>query len=202
MRSPHCREEVTRSPDQTTTVASLQGFRRLKRSSLARKVGSEGAARRRGASRVPQMCPKCVRLFDQQTTTKCRFAGTLLKPSDGLEPSTPSLPWRFPGGIGVHGRALAITFCLQIGHVRCVVGARPCPRVLKLMYPPRTRGVLPILATSVGPRRVRGRGRRRRSRVSCLPRRYEQRGGVAGYRQEARRRAECRCRSGRERCRS
>jgi hypothetical protein len=28
-----------------------------------------------------------------QTTTKCQFAGTLPKPSDGLEPSTPSLPW-------------------------------------------------------------------------------------------------------------
>jgi hypothetical protein len=45
-----------------------------------------------GASRVPQMCPECVRVFDGQTTTKCGFAGTLGKPSDGLEPSTPSLP--------------------------------------------------------------------------------------------------------------
>ena len=27
------------------------------------------------------------------------------KPSDGLEPSTPSLPWRFRGGIGAHDRA-------------------------------------------------------------------------------------------------
>jgi predicted dinucleotide-binding enzyme len=59
-----------------------------------------------------------------------------------------------------------------------------------------------VLSTSVGPRHVRGRGRHRRSRVSCLPRRHEQRGGVAGYRREARRRPECRCRSGRERCRS
>jgi hypothetical protein len=113
MRSPHCREEVTRSPDQTATVASLQGFRRLKRSSLARKVGSEGAARRRDASRVPQMCPKCVRLFDQQTTTKCRFAGTLLKPSDGLEPSTPSLPWKFRRVTCVHTRSLLTQFCLE-----------------------------------------------------------------------------------------
>ena len=55
---------------------------------------SEDDARRRSASRVPQMCPECVRVFSGQTTTKCRFAGTLGKPSDGLEPSTPSLPWR------------------------------------------------------------------------------------------------------------
>jgi hypothetical protein len=46
--------------------------------------------------------------------TKCPFAGTFLKPSDGLEPSTPSLPWRFPGGTGVHGRTPAGTFLLQI----------------------------------------------------------------------------------------
>jgi hypothetical protein len=52
---------------------------------------SEGVAKRRDASRVPQMCPKCVRVFDGQTTTKCRFAGTLPKPSSGLEPETPLL---------------------------------------------------------------------------------------------------------------
>jgi hypothetical protein len=50
---------------------------------------SEDDARRRSASRVPQMCPECVRVFSGQTTTKCRFAGTLLEPSGGLEPSTP-----------------------------------------------------------------------------------------------------------------
>jgi hypothetical protein len=36
------------------------------------------------------------------------------KPSDGFEPSTPSLPWRFWGGNGVHARAFADTFVLQI----------------------------------------------------------------------------------------
>jgi hypothetical protein len=41
----------------------------------------------------------------------CAFA----EPSDGLEPSTPSLPWRFEGGTGGHGRTLAITLFLQIG---------------------------------------------------------------------------------------
>src|SRR6266516_7000770 len=32
-----------------------------------------------------------------QATVKWRFAGNLLKPSDGLEPSTPSLPWNVSG---------------------------------------------------------------------------------------------------------
>jgi hypothetical protein len=37
---------------------------------------------------VSEMCPRVQRPDNQ----KCRFAGTLAKPSDGLEPSTPSLP--------------------------------------------------------------------------------------------------------------
>jgi hypothetical protein len=40
---------------------------------------------------------RCVRMFSGLTTTKCRFAGTIGKPSDELEPSTPSLPWHCRG---------------------------------------------------------------------------------------------------------
>jgi hypothetical protein len=69
-------------------------------------TASEGVARRRCASRVPQKRTKCLRVFYEQTTTQCQFAGTLCKPSDGLEPSTPSLPWRFRER---HGRTRAIT---------------------------------------------------------------------------------------------
>jgi hypothetical protein len=97
------------------------------------------------ASRVPQMCPNCVRVFNTQTTIKYQFAGTLFKPSDGLEPSTPSLPWRFWGGTGGHGRALAITFLLQIGRLNV---CRSCPHVPRLMYPSRTRGSLPVCKTT------------------------------------------------------
>ena len=82
-----------------------------------------GVARRRGASRVPQMCPECVRVFNGQTTIKCRFAGTLCKPSDGLEPSTPSLPWRFERVTRVHARSLAPQFLLQIGLILTPRGA-------------------------------------------------------------------------------
>ena len=55
---------------------------------------------------------------------------------------------RFRGGTGGHGRALAITFFLQIGPSRCVASVRACPRVLSLMYPSRTRVVFAVLQTS------------------------------------------------------
>src|SRR6476620_2031654 len=88
------------------------------------------------------MCPGCVRMFGAQTTTKCSFTGTLGKPSDGLEPSTPSLPWRFWSGNGGHYRALAGTMCMRIGWSARVGCARACQDVLGLMYPCGTRGVL------------------------------------------------------------
>jgi hypothetical protein len=61
-------------------------------SQTCRKTTRDVAVRR-----VPEMCPECVRVFNEQATTKCRFAGSLLKPSDGLEPSTASLPWNDSG---------------------------------------------------------------------------------------------------------
>jgi hypothetical protein len=51
------------------------------------------------------------------------------------------------GGTRGHGRALAITFFLQIGPSRYVQHARACPRVPELMYPSRTRGVLSVCKT-------------------------------------------------------
>jgi hypothetical protein len=66
------------------------------------------------------------------------------EPSDGLEPSTPSLPW---GGTGVHGRASAGTLFLQIKPLSCVSGARACPLVLNLMYLSRTRALLSVFKT-------------------------------------------------------
>src|SRR6266540_5809463 len=74
---------------QATMMGSKQAFRRARGWPRVCESVPGGVARRRGASRVPQTCPKCVRLFDGKTTTDCRFAGTLTKPSDGLEPSTP-----------------------------------------------------------------------------------------------------------------
>jgi hypothetical protein len=54
-------------------------------------------------------------------------AGGLSKPSDGLEPSTPSLPFR--GVTRVHARSSATRFLLQIGFCRrrrCVARRRGC----------------------------------------------------------------------------
>jgi hypothetical protein len=66
-------------------------------SDLVTKFVSVDVARRRASTRVPQMCPECVRALRRQTTTKCRFTGTLCNPAHGLEPSTPSLPWNLRG---------------------------------------------------------------------------------------------------------
>jgi hypothetical protein len=66
------------------------------------------------------------------------------KPSSGLEPETPSLPWRFASGTGVHGRALEITFRLQIAPSQRVGRARACSRALGLVYPSRTRVALAL----------------------------------------------------------
>ena len=69
------------------------------------------------------------------------------KPSDGLEPSTRSLPWRSRRGNRVHGRSFARTLVLQIRRYECVGSAHACPAVLSLMYPSRTREPLSVLKT-------------------------------------------------------
>ena len=45
---------------------------------------------------VPEGAPESASspLHGHAETRKTRFAGLSQKPSDGLEPSTPSLPWR------------------------------------------------------------------------------------------------------------
>jgi hypothetical protein len=79
---------VTFSPVQTTEACHLQVSFLAQAPTWLFRFVSMDVARGRAATRVPQMCPECVRAFSKQTTTKYRFAGTLRKPSDGLEPST------------------------------------------------------------------------------------------------------------------
>jgi hypothetical protein len=69
-----------------------------------------------------------------QTTKNYAFAG-ILKPSDGLEPSTPSLPWRFESVTRVHPRALATRFRLQIASFWRRGMRRKTSRVSFLMCP-------------------------------------------------------------------
>jgi hypothetical protein len=57
------------------------------------------------------------------------------EPSDGLEPSTPSLPWRFRGVTRVHARSLATHFLLQIGLLQAVEMRRAMSQVSFLMCP-------------------------------------------------------------------
>jgi hypothetical protein len=109
-----------------------------------------------GARECPPV-PKCTRLVPAKNqnlviadNTIARFAGILRKPSDGLEPSTPSLPWRFRGGTRGHGRAFAATFLLQIGQSGRVADARAWSLVLELLYPSRTRVLLSVLKTHNG----------------------------------------------------
>jgi hypothetical protein len=64
------------------------------------------------------------------------------------------IPYHFRGSTGGHGWALAVTFFLQIGPSSCALNVRSCPRVPELMYPSRTRGLLPSSKTSndlIGP---------------------------------------------------
>jgi len=139
---------VALSPTQTTVVLHLQGFRRSTRSCLAREVwrkASRDVALRRA---VPQMCPECVRVFNGQTTTKCRFAGTLRKPSDGLEPSTPPYHGGFGAGVTrVHTRSLATQFLLQIQLILAEDVRREASRVSFLMCPFRVRALVSASTT-------------------------------------------------------
>ena len=71
-----------------------------------------------------------------------RFPGvsSQVKPSDGLEPSTPSLPWRFRGVTRVHARSLATQFLLQIRPSAVQRVCREASRVSFLMCPSCVRG--------------------------------------------------------------
>jgi hypothetical protein len=114
------RREGDRSytPKSTARDARLQGL------SLGDPLG-EGqpscVRRRRARSRLPanarqsrNMYPSCTRggsrAHPKQATIYllCRDFGG--KPSDGLEPSTPSLPWRFVGWLRVGGGRLPTFF--------------------------------------------------------------------------------------------
>ena len=81
---------------------------------------------------------------------KTPFCGAFAEPSDGLEPSTPSLPWRFGSVTRVHARSLASMFVLQIGSSARDNNERACPDVLGLAYPSRTRLSLSVLQIENG----------------------------------------------------
>jgi hypothetical protein len=80
--------------------------------------------------------------------TKKAICWPLVKPSDGLEPSTPSLPWRFPGVTRGHARSLATRIVLQTTLFECGEMRRETSRVSFLMCPFCVRASLSDEATA------------------------------------------------------
>jgi hypothetical protein len=96
-----------------------------------------------GSARV---CPRWTRVchFDKANR---RFAGLFAKPSSGLEPETPSLPWRFGSVTRVRARSSATQFFLQVSLIWAAWVCRETSRVSFLMCPFCVRGGLLVLAT-------------------------------------------------------
>jgi hypothetical protein len=129
-------------PIETTAAAWL-----VQRVSRERR-SPEDVARDRapwvvGAADVPAVYPRVVRPGDK----KCQFAGLSYKPSDGLEPSTPSLPWKFGRVTRVHVRSLVTQFFLQIETNDLSRMRREGSRVSSLMCPFCVRVLSSALAT-------------------------------------------------------
>ena len=142
---PLRREGVTSSPVETTVATWLLQGVSLRR----RSIGARRTKRRIRVARfadVPAVYPRVARADD----TKCLFAGISYKPSDGLEPSTPSLPLRFGSVTRVHARSLATQFLLQIGVFAAHAVRRKTSRVSFLMCPFCVRGVLTKETTDAG----------------------------------------------------
>ena len=81
-----------------------------------------------------------VTILQIHAKQKAPICGAFAKPSDGLEPSTPSLPWRFGRVKRVHSRSLATHFLLQIERFAAHTMRRQTSRVSFLMCPFCVRG--------------------------------------------------------------
>ena len=106
---------------------------------VGRGVGLLLAPRRARALRGRSECRSSARTTTEQGAEQAISS----KPSDGLEPSTPSLPCAVGGQVGHRRERFP---CKSVSRL-CVADARACPRVLNLLYPSRTRVVLSILKT-------------------------------------------------------
>jgi hypothetical protein len=126
-------------------------------------------ARARECPPVPERVPVSYpRGFDGtpiQATLHANMQGFYVKPSDGLEPSTPSLPWRFRGVTRVHGRSCVTRLLLQIGARRASKMRREASRVSFLMCPFCVHALVSSRTTRLKSARAVGR-RTRRSAIS------------------------------------
>jgi hypothetical protein len=99
--------------------------------------------------KAPQTAPYHPTLALEQADLKKKapICGAFAEPSDGLEPSTSSLPWRFRGVTRVHARPSATQFLLQIRPIQAENMRREASRVSFLMCPFCVRGGLLLLTT-------------------------------------------------------
>jgi hypothetical protein len=88
-----------------------------------------------------RLVPARNRAFAIAGNIICPFAGLLSNPSDGLEPSTPSLPSWGRGGKRGHARVLATTKAPQTDRIRRGGVTRAWTRVVGLMFAPRSHVV-------------------------------------------------------------
>ena len=88
-----------------------------------------------------------VRSRRYRANRKCLISSNFSKPSDGLEPSTPSLPWKFWSLTRVHARSRATHILLQIAPFDGPKMRRKTSRVSFLMCPFCVRGLLSVLTT-------------------------------------------------------
>ena len=99
---------------------------------------------------------RCVRNVSACSTPRQLerpFCRHFLKPFDGLEPSTPSLPWRFSGVTRDHARSSETQFYLQINNFGWQAVGREASRVSFLMCPFCVRVLSPGEATPAQSRR-------------------------------------------------
>jgi len=146
--------EVARQAGHSPTIALATYGHVIEELEGAERRPAEDVIRAARSRRVPSEFPQRAAAAAGHARRTRKVAAKRLKPSDGLEPSTPTLPWRFWGGNGGHGRALASTMCLQFGDILDVGRDRACPRVLGLVYPSRTRGLLSDHKTDNAPTRA------------------------------------------------
>ena len=120
-------------------------------------------------------CPCVTRVYTEDNAA-CGFAGISAKPSDGLEPSTPSLPSRFLRGKRGQGREVAGTKDPLNDANQPKMSDRAWTRVPGLAFPQCSLTAVPNLAAIGASERassVPGAGRSsrkfRRSRKQCGP---------------------------------
>ena len=108
-----------------------------------RSFGSESSIKELHTHRI-------LELLQAPSTGKAAICAAFAEPSGGLEPSTPSLPWRFRSVTRVHARSLAAHILLQIAPFEGPAMRRETSRVSFLMCLFCVRDLLSVLKTPNG----------------------------------------------------